>query len=37
MLVGRYENRIAVMVRATTGLGAGGNDKRQTNAQHPER
>ena len=36
-LVGRDENRIGVMVRATTGLGAGGNDKRQTNAQHPER
>ena len=37
MLVGRDENRIGVMVRAAAGMGAGGNGKRHTDAQHTER
>ena len=34
VLVGRYESRIGVMVRATAGMG--GYDKRHTDAQHPQ-
>jgi hypothetical protein len=37
MLIGWYENGVGVMVRATTGMGARGNGKRHTDAQHPKR
>jgi hypothetical protein len=37
MFIGRYENGLDVMVRATTGMGARSNGKRHTDAQHPER
>ena len=37
MLIDRYENGVAVIVRPTTGMGARGNGNRHTCAQHPER
>jgi hypothetical protein len=37
MLIDRYENRFGVMVRVTAGMGARGNGKRHTDAQHPKR
>ena len=37
MLIDRYENGVAVIVRAPAGMGACSNGKRHTCAQHPER
>lgn len=37
MLIDRYENGVAVMIRATAGMGARGNGKRHTDVQHPKR
>jgi hypothetical protein len=37
MLIGRHENGVGVMIRATTGMGARGNGKCHTDAQHPKR
>jgi hypothetical protein len=37
MLIGRYENRLGVLIRAAPSMGAHSNGKRPTDAQHPKR